>query len=313
MRNIGHTLIICLETEDNGGPMRVTNCKLSYAIIDKLMQPDVTAKDRFGQEYAARNVTATEFDLLFYLSVRQDPWGRVQGVYYKDVAKELCFASKQTFYNALYGLRDKKYINIFPVSLYEDTWDIVINDNMYIDEKDDRKGYFNTNRAYLHTPEFYKLKVNEKKLCILLTKKYQTNNFMKYGLDICPDTIASWLGIKSTSLVFEYMENIKIFFPHKRVTKGKGEIFHLYKDNSIPSDNKLISENERFYNHKIIAFCRNHNIDYTVETLKDLIILIAQYASISIGRLFGTICDVLLNKRSIEPKLIHWKLINPSY
>lgn len=293
--------------------MRITNCKLSYIIIDKLLAPYVTAKDRFGNVDHLSSVTASEFDLLLYLSVRQDPWGRVHGIYYKDATLELMFGSKQTFYNALYGLRDKGFIIINPNSLYNDTWDCIIVDNVYYDEKDDRKGYFNTNRAFLHTPEFYKLKVNEKRLCILLAKKYQTNNYMRFGLDVYPETIASWLGIKSTSLVFEYMETIKNFFPHNRVTKGRGVMFHLFKDNVIPFDSNLVSENERFLSHKIIAFCREHRISYTLKDLKDLIILIGQYASISIGYLYGTICDVLINKRSIEPKLIHWKLINPSY
>jgi len=274
------------------------------------MQPTTWIYDDFTNSLKeVSNLSGDQLDLLIYLSVRQNPWGNVRGLYYKDVCLDLGFVHKASFYNALHGLERKGYIKInYMVS---DDWECTIIDNIFDKDEDDKKGYFSTNRAFLHTPDFRKLKVNEKKICIYLATAYQEQNFKEHGLKIYPETIAKKIGIKSTFLVYGYMENINKFFPNKReVSKSHKEIFVLSPGNFIPFDSKGKSERELFLTHKIKHFCRRFKICYTISDLKDLIILIGQYAQIGLGQLYGTICDVLLGYRSIEPPLINKLLSN---
>lgn len=268
------------------------------------MQPVLTISDEFGNEKEINNITSSELDLLLYLSLRQDSWGKVVGVHYKDVMLKLGFRSKQTFYNAIHGLEEKNYIQINYRTLNK-YWECTILGNIFQNEEDDKEGYFNTNREFLFTRAFRDLKVNEKKICIKLSISYQNDHFDKYGLQVYPATIANWIGLKSVSLVYRYMENICDFFPSIRKDGIQGELFYLPKGNLTPFRTTRYSERENHLTHKLKYFCSTFRIAYTLKDLRDLIVLMAQYAKKGIGKVYGTICDVLLSKRSIEPKLIN--------
>lgn len=285
--------------------MRIANCKLSYQIINRIMQPKIPLNDPSGNTIEVNNITGTELDLLVFMSIRQNPWGKVTGIYYKDACLELGYSCKQTFYNAIHGLEYKEYIAI-NYNIHDEYWECTILNNVFDNDEDDKKGYFNTNRAFLHSPEFRNLKLNEKKICIYLAMSYQESHWKQYGLKIYPETIAKKIGLITTSLVYSYMENINKFFPNKREkSNSNGEIFVLPKGNFIPFDCKQKTEREHFLTHKFTYFCRIFKISYTLKDLKDLIILIGQYAVVGIGILYGTICDVLLRYRSIQPALIN--------
>lgn len=284
--------------------MRIGNCKLSYSITEKIMPKTIIVTDEKGEQLEKNNVTANEIDLLISLSLRQDPRGKVEGIHYKDMQLEIGFKSEQTFYNILRGLEEKGYIKI---NYYVNScfWEITILENIFMNKEDDQKGYFNINRAFLYTPEFKKLKANEKKICIKLAITYQESNCEKYGLKIYPKTIANWIGIKTVSLVYRYLDNIAQFFPFSFTAGKEGTLIHFLPNNLKPFISTKNTEREHFLLHKIKHFCRVYKIAYTLKDLNDLIILMGQYASKGIGKLFGTICDVLIKKRSIEPKLIN--------
>lgn len=268
------------------------------------MLPKLHIKDFDEQIIEVNNITSNELDLLLYMSLRQDPWGKVIGLYYKDVVLDLCFSSKQSFYNSLYGLEDKGYIKI-NYDRKDEYWECIILDNIFLDSKDDNKGYFNTNRDFLHTPEFRSLSLNEKKICIKLAIQYHEQHCEGFGMSIYPKTVSKWIGVKSTALIYKYIENISAFFPSV-IKKGTlGNMFHFGNHNYVPFIKADASEREHHLLHKLKYFCRSYSIAYTIKDLKDLIVLIGQYAAKGPGRLYGTICNVLLSKRSIEPALIN--------
>lgn len=286
--------------------MRIANNKLSYDIIDKLMLPVLTTIDEHGDIHETSNVTSHEIDLLLYLSLRQNAFGIVSGIHYKEAMIDLGLRmnQKQTFYNSLYGLEEKGYIRI-NYQRKDVYWEIQILENIFQNDDDDQKGYFNTNREFLFTKAFRELKANEKKLCIKFTISYTEKNFESYGFSIYPETVAKWIGLKSVSLVYRYMESIEQFFPNIRKDGIDGELFYLPKGNYTPFRNTKSTERENHLTHKLKHFCSVHRVAYTIQDIKDLIILMGQYASKGLGKLYGTICDVLLSKRSIEPKLIN--------
>lgn len=284
--------------------MRFSNCKLNYKIIDKLMLQTTYIKNDMGELIESNNITSSELDLLIYMSTKQDAFGNVSGIYYKDVVLDLCLKSKQTFYNALYGLENKEYIKI-NYNRKDEYWECTILNNVFSNSKDDKKGYFNTNLYFLHTQEFRSLSLNEKKLCIKLAIVYKIEKCQNTGLRIYPSKMAKWLGIKSTSLIYGYIENIKEFFPNTVKTAIWGNIICFEKNISTSEVNCIKSEKEHYLMHKLIYFCRNYRINYTTKDLKDLIVLISQYAARGPGKLFSTICNILLSKKCVEPALIN--------
>lgn len=290
-----------MSKKNNPEMVRITNNKLSYKIIDRIMQPSLKVNDpnHEGQLITVTNLTAHELDLLIYLSTIQDSYGNVSGVHYMDI-KLAINCCKSTCYNALKGLDFKGYIKIKYTSC-DQYWDLTILDNVFINSEDDKKGYLNTNKQFLHSSKFKKLKVNEKKLCI---KLFISCIASKGTFKVYPKQIASWLGIKSTSLVFSYMENICSIFKHTRKKGLKGELFILLPGNSAIQKNNKNSERENFLSHKIKYFCSQFKVNYTIKDLKDLVILLGQYASLG-TKLYSTICNVLLSKHTIEPALIN--------
>jgi hypothetical protein len=275
--------------------VRIGNGKLSNEILDKLM------KDK---------VSSTEIDLLLYLALRQDAFGNVDGVYYKDTYINL-LVSKQSFYNAKDGLCDKGYI--LDKDVNADYFNFRILNNKFTNKADDKKGYLNINEDFLFSAEFKKLKANEKKLCLKLLQIYQMPSTQQYGLPVYPETIASWLGIKSKSMaiIYNYCENISQFFPNDRKDGKEGTLIQFLPKAFQVRTYQNKSIREHYLEHKIKHICRIYRVSYTIRDIKDLIILLAQYAKKGIGKLYSIICDVLIQKRSIEPRLINF-LINLS-
>lgn len=279
--------------------MRITNNKLSNKIVDRMSTPTLYLKDEDGNTVEVNNVTSLEFDFLVYLSRIQNAFGKAIGVHHRDVMKaiECC---KQSHYNVIEGLVNKEYITAIQAKK-DGLWDFTILDNIFLNDKDDKKGYVNTNRDFLYTPGFRRLPVNAKKLCLKLLISYNSQT----GLKIYLPNLAKWIGVKTVSHMHTYLESIKGFFPYELVDGIQGYLVSFVPGNNICDIYSVKSEKENFFTHKIKYFCRKFKVSYTMETVQDLIVLILQYASLGSSVVFGIICDILLSKRSIEPALIN--------
>lgn len=265
------------------------NTKLSYNIVDKMM------KD---------NLTSLEIDFLLYFSLRQNSFGQVNDLYYKNVCLDLN-CSYQAFYNTIYSLENKGYIRI-EYARQDEFWVVHILDNMFLNDDDDKKGYFNTNSDYLYSKDFRNLKANEKKLCILF-EKFSVEG-RQYRVTI--NKLASHINLKSVSLIYDYLENISMFFDSELKYNKYTTVIYVKKNADLVCKS-AISEKEHFLLHKIKMFCQKYSISYTLRDIKDLIILISQYAKFGISRLYSIIVNVLMQYKTIEPALINF-LLNPN-
>lgn len=119
--------------------------KVSYEIIDKLHE-----------------LNRVEWDLFLYIVKAEDQaTGSVEGVFYLDVMQHTGMC-KQSFYNALRGLKEKNVITYEKNSDVD--YDIRIPGNEFPNEKSLTKGYVNLNRRAFHSKEFKQLKPYEKYL-----------------------------------------------------------------------------------------------------------------------------------------------------
>ncbi|MCT4662700.1 MAG: hypothetical protein N4A40_12635 [Tissierellales bacterium] len=271
---------------------RVTgNTKLSKKIINKIM---------------SERMTTTEISLLLHIALKQDVYGNVDGLYYKDVCLELGVVT-QSFLNALTGLQEKGFIYI--KSSKSDAWDVRILNNQFKDNSDYAKGYLNINHKVLFTWDFKRLKANEKKLCLKILSIYDPSKRIMPSAK----TIADWLGIKSQSMaiIYSYCYNIRNFFPNTRVMGKKGPLVKF--DMSIakyPVEFRHTANNH-YLLHKIKHICRQKHVNYTTADLNDLVILINQYYKKGLKKVFSIIGGVMATTKSIIPRLIN-HLINMS-
>lgn len=293
--------------------MKLGNCKLNSEIIKKILQD--------------KKITSIEIDILLYLSLIQDEFGKIEGVKYSDVCKDISI-STQGYYNCIVGLEGKGYIQVTENDRIG--WNIIINDNIFSSDEDYKKGYLTTNRQMLHNPMFYKLKANEKKLLLqILTNKKdcvkdEDGNIKSEDFRLYVTTIKNWLGINNKYLIESYMKSLTAFFKILRFKKGskRNEIIgYVIKAEDFPSigsrakvqekDLSCKREKDFFLAHKFITMCRKEGIkciSELKEKINDLITLSTQYIGeqkVRPEEFFYVVARTLEEKKSIEPRLIN--------
>lgn len=265
--------------------MRFGSGKLSVAILNHFLSD--------------KAITSKEIDVILWLSIRQDEYGRTFGVKYSDVCNDIGM-SHQEYYNCMDKLEQKNFIRIMVRN--RNGWDVEIIDNVFVDAKDDKKGYLNTNRSFLFSKPFIQLKAFEKK--IILKLLIQKSHFNTFFLQI--RTLQNWIGITNTQLLTSYMKNIKKFFSLVITKKERNTQFiifnlHSYIDNQTKDD---MSIRQHFLKHKIIATCRQLKAFFTETTIADLITLLGQYPK-HYTLVKQIAIDCIYEKKCIEPKLIN--------
>lgn len=174
--------------------------KLGVNIVTRLVSRLLKKGDR-----VALNTSANAIDLMLYFSTVCDNNNMVYDFSYTEV-EDFSDMSTRSFYYCLQTLKNFDFIE------YESTGHGTINIKILNnDDKDLRKyGYINTNRSFFikGTDSFFvyqQLSLYAKKTLLLLIALYR----YEYGLQIQIKTIAEYLGIKNTSLVFAYLEELK--------------------------------------------------------------------------------------------------------
>ena len=111
-------------------------------------------------------LTNKELSIFLHLCQYQTETGTVSGIYYKDICAALKL-SNQTFYSALYQLRDCGLINLWKTNKID--WDIQIigNDCSNIEEVK-KEGYLSVADGLFASEKFRKLKANEKVMAMRL-------------------------------------------------------------------------------------------------------------------------------------------------
>lgn len=219
------------------------------------------------------NLTSAEVSFILYLSRYQDDTGRICGVHYKSVCKDL-HISYQTFYDIKNSLIEKGLIKQEKMTYID--YDITIVGNDCSDlEQTLKERYINTNHAIFYSPEFHKMKAKEKILAMLFmvrtfTNKasYQilTNNFY--------DKFCRILSVTQRA-IRTYLTSLRKFFAigikdHKYFITPKKNLYRK------PGQAR---EEDNYNNNIVQVVCRRNKIDYSDREINDTVGLIRQYES----------------------------------
>ena len=169
------------------------------------------------------NLTNCEMDMYLWLVKRQNSYGMVKGVRISDFKKIM---AKQSFYNALKGLKKKGLINFCHRKAYHD-YDIGLMFSAHREEHDSGKKYgeeyINLNTRLFQSEEFNSLSSREKFMTLTLyyktsvtintsgTKAVHKKNRKDFY------EFYSKLLKRSKRRIREYLHKIKSFFNVNRV------------------------------------------------------------------------------------------------
>lgn len=128
--------------------------QIQYKILEKLV-----------------SLTNREMDFFLYIARYQNEDGMVEGVYYKDICKEVGMC-KQTFYNTLQSLQEKGIVEYCKRT--ESDYDICICGNKLYDKKNP-EGYINLNRKIFRDKRFKNMRAKEKIMLLEFMKITHSN------------------------------------------------------------------------------------------------------------------------------------------
>lgn len=233
--------------------------KLGYELIDKL-----------------HSLTECEWNLLLYVvKAENQETGCVEGVFYLDVMQHTGMC-KQSFYNALYGLKEKNVITYEKNS--EVDYDICILDNAFPNKQSLSKGYVNLNRKAFHSKQFRNLKPHEKYLLFYFLKcTHEGSGRMKIGFQRFYEKFAKLLKV-SRKVLRSYLHTLKHFF---RIFIDKGNYSIEYRSREFehltPRDKEWKAERNWYLEGQIKKECHRLHISYEKQELEDVAYLPVQY------------------------------------
>ena len=112
-------------------------------------------------------ISSKMVSFLLHCGQFADVFGRIRGLYYKDVA-EAIGVEPNYFYILRDRLEELGIIEVCSSNTDKNTWSFTIKDNIFLTNEDYKKGYLNLNYEILHTKEFHDLGLTEKLIVIKL-------------------------------------------------------------------------------------------------------------------------------------------------
>lgn len=273
--------------------------RMPVHIQNKLLSPTVNITNhRDGSIKTITNASASDISVLLLLFKYQNNTGTVK-INISDLCNEL-YLSKSTIYNSFRRLEERQYIIANPNG--NKFWTVRILDCYYLSTDDfKQKPYINLNKKFLFTKEFKSLKVNAQKICLYLLSQKQINNFKTFNIYM--DTIKQVIGLQNDSLIKEYLESIKQFFPHI-FKKGKDKIKKVAFSASEVLDQGYLSEKTIHCEHVVQAVCKRFAIKF--ENFNDLMVIINQYTyKVKFNKLLAMVKEIILKYKEVNPVLIN--------
>lgn len=117
------------------------------------------------------NVSRTEMNIFLQCVRYQDEEGQVVGAYYKYFMDLLGFKSKQTFYNVLRSLSEKKLLSYTQNT--KGDYDIHVENQAYVHQE--KPDYIDLNKVIFQSKEFFRLKAHEKYMLLDLMRSTALN------------------------------------------------------------------------------------------------------------------------------------------
>lgn len=183
------------------------------------------------------NVSRTEMNIFLQCVRYQDEEGQVVGAYYKYFMDLLGFKSKQTFYNVLRSLSEKKLLSY--TQNVKGDYDIHVENQAYVHQE--KPDYIDLNKVIFQSKEFFRLKAHEKYMLLDLMRSTAVNKgirvirveefYQKYckALQVSKRIIQIYLHtlrkyfsvhIKDGKYYIKFLGG-KLFEKPKRAVKGK--------------------------------------------------------------------------------------------
>lgn len=232
--------------------------KLKYVVLDKLL-----------------SLTKKEIDFLLFISKYQDDHGHIIGIFYLDVCTAMGM-SKQTFYNTLRSLAEKRII-AYSHSDQTHDFDITILDNDFSYLESFKEGYVDIARKIFHTSQFMQLKAKEKILLLLFLKiTHENSSSYQIGTKKFYDKYTELLGV-SKRVLRGYLHSLKQFFS---IGIKDGKYFITYLASVFKPRLEQKEQREQHHCHVVEVSCRRSKMkvaDQNTEEIKDTAKLIVQY------------------------------------
>jgi len=230
-------------------------------------------KNRVLEKMMESQLTKAEVDFIIYISHYQDLFGRIYGVYYKDVCKAIN-VSYETFYVAMRSLVDKEIISV--KKDYWGDWDITILDNDFSYPEAVKEGYVSTGHDIFYNIKFRELKANEKLLAMQFLKiagAGKKNNHAKYsiGVDVFYEKYEKILQVSKRTLQV-YLGKLKAFF-----SIGIKDKLYWIRPLAAVFKEKAPTDIKNFSGWLCGVAFRRNRATYTKKSVVDTADLIAQY------------------------------------
>lgn len=286
-------VFLCVIFKINHGWKRGDRMKIKYSLLDRLC-----------------NLTNKEVDFLLYVAHYQDDYGRIRGIYYRDVC-QACDMCKQTFYDVLRSLQQK---GVIAYERADRDYNITILDNDFSYKGSYEEGYINVSRSVFDTDKFNRLRAKEKILVLHLMKVTHENaksfqiraeNFYRKYTEL--------LGV-TKKVLRGYLHSMRSFFS---VGKKDGKYFITFLA-SVFKARRNVSETDQLLGHEVKTHCRRSKIkEIDSQAVEDTMQLVKQYRLEAKERGVN-ILDILqdciwtsvqgFKNRVLNPKYVH-KLI----
>lgn len=281
---------LCVIFKINHGWKRGDRMKIKYSLLDRLC-----------------NLTNKEVDFLLYVAHYQDDYGRIRGIYYRDVC-QACDMCKQTFYDVLRSLQQKGVITYVRA---DRDYNITILDNDFSYKGSYEEGYINVSRSVFDTDKFNRLRAKEKIFVLHLMKvthenaksfQIRTENFYKKYTEL--------LGV-TKKILRGYLHSMRSFFS---VGKKDGKYFITFLA-SVFKARRDVSETDQLLGHEVKTHCRRckiKDIDSQAQAVEDTMQLVKQYRPEAKERGVD-ILDVLQDCIWTSVQGFKHRVLNPKY
>jgi len=236
-------------------------------------------------------LSGREIDLYLYLIKRQNTLGQVDAIRYKDVMLDL-HMPKSTFYKALYELEENEFICINWGSR-QGSFDITVLDNIFTSKDNYNEGYLNLNLDLILSPLFIRLHVNLKKLLLRLLGQQAGDKNIK----VSKETLKKFR-------MYYLFDDLKALF-NIRAYSEDTYLFTLRKELRTKSHNVDFLQ----YQHKLINYCKQYKISYTLEDLIDSVKVIMNNRK-KMSKVQKALDKIRNEIHMLQPKLINYSCTN---
>lgn len=256
-----------------------------------------------------KRLSAAQIDFILYISRFQNDYGKITGVYYRDICAALNI-SYQHFYNILDSLQACDMIRAEKASYFD--WDITIIDNEWPAETMElniKKGYLNTNHNIFFTEEWKQLKANEKLMAMeLMVCTYTAKASFIIGLRNMYKKYSAMFRV-TERVIRSYLSSLKQFF-----SIGRKEHKYYFTPRKVTYRNEnQKSEADNYIENQMKAISRRCRVVWNKRSeFLDTARLIRQYREIN-NNIEQILEDLITSMyaglakedRILQPKYIH--------